>query len=427
MAERILYLDLVGGAAGDMLLAALLDAGADFEAVRRAIDALGLDGVELVRADVHPAGLRALQLDVMVRGRLADSETPEGAPMAVVDHPHPHPHYPTSGGHHRPWTTIRDLLDRAELAEPVRRRAQETFRRLAEAEGEAHGLPAEEVVFHEVGADDALVDIVGTAAAVHALGVDRVVASPFPLGRGLGRGAHGPFPVPAPATLALLRGAPTEETALAGETVTPTGAALVQTFADAYGPLPGLAALEAIGVGAGHKRWPDRPNVVRALLGRGSGALPARAPDAVVVSANLDDMSPEHLEPLGDRLRAAGALDVWATPAVFKKGRAGVVVSALGPAAEEPALAQVFFRDSPTLGVRIQPVERRRIPRRIEVVTTRFGPLRVKVAERPDGTFAVKPEHDDVRRAADAARATLRSVEESCLEAWRSRERGEGG
>ncbi|MEO1231299.1 MAG: LarC family nickel insertion protein [Myxococcota bacterium] len=465
---RVLYLDLVGGVAGDMLLAALIDLGASLDAVRAALVAVGLDDVEIVEREVHPCGLRARQLDVLVGGALADSTTVEGTPsvrttdeswrqsrphdpssgMGEPPHPqapgdghdpahghdHTHAHGPAHGHHHahdhdlahghhhahgrghRPWRVIRERLEAAPLDPRVRSLAQDAFRRLASAEASAHGLDMEEVEFHEVGSDDAIADILGIAVAFVELGFERVVASPFPLGRGLSRGSHGPLPIPGPATLHLLEGAPTVETSLLSETVTPTGAALVRTLADGFGPIPSLR-LERVGVGAGHKSWPDRPNVVRALAGRAEAALPEPDVDAVVVETNLDDMSPEHLGPLYDALFAAGALDVWATPAVFKKGRGGWTVSALVPGAEEGSVSRALFRHSPTLGVRIRPVARRRLERSIETVETPFGKIRLKRSVRPDAPDYFKPEHDDVRAAAERAGVPLRVVEQAALRA----------
>lgn len=417
MTERILYLDLVGGVAGDMLLASLLDLGAPFDAVRAALDALGLEDVTVEQSEVHPAGLRARQVDVLVGGRLADSTTVEGTPTIRTEdeawtstQAHGQDHHHARGRGHRPWRVVRERLAASGLAPRVKGFAQDAFRRLAEAESLAHGIPLDEVEFHEVGSDDAIADIVGTAVAFDSLGVARVVASPFPLGRGLSRGAHGPLPVPGPATLHLLAGAPTVETSLTSETVTPTGAALVRMLASGFGPFPAMT-IERVGVGAGHKRWPDRPNVVRAILGHVSPALPELEADALLIETNIDDMSPEHFEHLYERLYEAGALDVWTTSALFKKGRPGWVLSILAPVAEEAALSQVVFQNTPSLGVRVQPTQRRRMPRTMETIDTTFGPIRVKRSPRPDEPDRVKPEYEDVVRAARAAKVSLREVE----------------
>ncbi len=453
---RVLHLDLVGGAAGDMLLAALLDLGASRAAVDAAIAALGLEGVELSTVEVHPAGLRALRVDVTVRGRPADEvdaparpARPGHAPRAPhlegLDHPSPRalgplalsappglritgparpapaPRLGLDGGHapghvHRPYAAVRALLLAAALEPRVRALALAVFERLAGAEGAAHGVPVEEVTFHEVGADDALVDVVGTAAALVSLGVDEVVVSPVPLGRGLTRGAHGPIPLPGPATLHLLRGAPLEATALEGETVTPTGAAILAAVATRFGPVPSMV-LERVGVGAGHRSWPDRPNVVRALLGAGRGLAVEEVAEDCVVEANLDDMHPEHAAALEAALFAAGAVDVWRTPIAMKKGRLGVTVSALARRAALDAVTDAFLVHSTTLGVRVTEVARRRAAREVREVETPHGRVRVKVSPRPSGPPLVAPEHDDCARLAAAAGLPVRAVHEAALRA----------
>ena len=420
MSRRVLYLDAVGGAAGDMLLASLLDLGVSLDPVRRALDALRLPGVELEVFEVERHGLRARQLDVRVNGVLADSTTPEGTPgirMPRADALHAHGH--------RPWLHIRGLLEGADLPERAKGIALDAFRRLAEAESAAHGVPLEQVEFHEVGSNDAIADIVGTAVAIGELDVGCVLTSPLPLGRALIRGAHGPLPIPGPATLHLLKGAELVETSLDSETVTPTGAALIMTLSDGFGPIPSMS-LEGIGIGAGHKHWPDRPNVLRALLGRTQSELPPRGAGDLHMETNLDDMSPEHLDPLFEALFEAGAIDVWATPAIFKKGRMGAVVGILAPAEKEPVVTRALFRHSPTLGVRMCPVDRRRLPRVMERVETPYGPIRVKRSPRPDAPDHLKPEHDDVRAAARRAAVPLRTVEDAALYAARRRSSSDG-
>lgn len=429
---RVLYLDLVGGVAGDMLMAALLDAGASFEAVQAAVNALGLEGIELRLNEVSPAGLRALQLDVMVGGVLADSvPVPGGHDHLVLDahdHDHGHPHDHGHGhdhshdhdhGHHhghRPYREVRDLIQGAALAARVKDRAQDTFRRLAEAEALAHGLALEDVVFHEVGADDAIVDIVGVCAAIESLQLARIVVSPPPLGRGLTRGGHGPIPLPGPATLHLLKGVPTAQTALVGETVTPTGAALITALADAFGDAPSMI-LESVGVGAGHKTWPDRPNVVRALVGRAVADSATASMEDCVIEANLDDLSPELLSDLEAALFAAGALDVWMTPIHMKKGRPGITVSALARRTLQAVLTEAFMNHSSTLGVRVLQVGRLRADRRMQTVQTPYGEVRVKRAPRSLGSDLVAPEHDDCARLAAAAAVPVRVVYEAALKA----------
>jgi len=308
------------------------------------------------------------------------------------------------------------LIRDAAISDGARQIALDAFYKLAEAEAKAHGVDVEEVVFHEVGADDAITDVVGVAIAIESLAIDEVVVSPVPVARGLTRGSHGPIPHPAPAMLHILTGAPLAETNLSGEMVTPTGAALIAAIADRFGPMPSMT-LERVGVGAGHKSWPDRPNVVRAMIGHRSDLGATSTADEVVIEANIDDMNPEHFGGLERALFDAGAVDVWSQPIRMKKGRHGIEVSALSRRAIVQSIARAFFDHSTTLGVRVREVERLRIERRMETVQTRFGAVRVKVALRPSGTHAV-PEHEDCERLAREANVPIRLVYESALEGY---------
>ena len=461
--RRILYLDLVGGAAGDMLMAAMVDAGAPLDLIRSHVARLGLDDVRIDLSEGQSAGLRVKRIDVMVRGSLADGGGIEGHPRDLEmphlhphehghggehshghggEHQHSHEHQPSHGGEHshghgdehrhghgdehrhdhgpvRPYSVVRALLERAGLPDRVAARAQDVFRRLAEAESIAHGVPLDEVHFHEVGADDALTDIVGVATAVEALEVDEIIVSPIPLAGGLARGSHGPIPLPPPAVLHVLHGAKTYGVPLFGESVTPTGASLIASLADRYGPIPPMI-LERVGTGAGHREWPDRPNIVRAIVGRSDAPLLAADDMDAIVETNLDDMSPELFGDLERALFAAGAIDVWSTSAQMKKGRAGRVVSALIRRSHVEAIAGVFIEYSTSLGVRIHSVSRRRCERKTEKVSTPYGELTIKVARRAKGPPLVTPEYEDCRRRAEIHGVPLRVVYEAALEAaWR--------
>jgi len=246
-----------------------------------------------------------------------------------------------------------------------------------------------------------------------------VVVSPIPMGRGLTNGAHGPIPLPGPATLALLLGAPLATTELEGETVTPTGAALIANAADRYGAIPSMT-LERIGVGGGHRTWPDRPNIVRALIGVPAPSTTS-SDDDVVIEANLDDMSPEHVAALTEHVRATGAHDVWTTPIQMKKGRAGVTVSALARRDQTDAVVQAFLTHSTTIGVRKNPVTRIRAERRVLRVETEYGPIQVKVSPRPQGPDLIKPEHDDCARLAAEHAQPLRVIVDAALRAYAAR------
>ncbi|MGI8593614.1 MAG: nickel pincer cofactor biosynthesis protein LarC [Solirubrobacteraceae bacterium] len=389
--SRLLYLDCVGGIAGDMLLAALLDVGADPDAVRAGLAGLGIDGLEL-------AVDRAHRHDI-------------AASTAVVRAP--------AGQPHRRWGTIRAQLDGARLPERARARAQDAFLRLANAEGAVHGVDPDEVEFHEVGATDALGEVCGVALALEELDVDRVTCSPLPVPRGLVDAHHGRLPLPAPATLELLEGAPLYGVEVDAELVTPTGAALVAALAEGYGALPPMT-LEAVGYGAGARDLAPLPNVVRVIMGEGgsaeaAGAAEGRPAEAVVapvslIEANLDDLVPELVPDAAGACFAAGAVDVWTTPAQMKHGRPGFVLSALARPGEEAAVAQAVLRETSTLGVRIAHLRRWELEREWRTVDVDGEPVRVKVSRLDGRVVNLAPEHADCEQAARRAGATVKTV-----------------
>jgi len=386
MPGRLLYVDCVAGVAGDMLLGALIDAGADADGVRAGLGGLAVDGLRLELSRTQRHGIAAARLEVI-------------AP--VEDAP-------------RRWLQVRELIDTAGLPERARARAQETFRRLAEAEGAVHDVAPEDVHFHELGALDALADVCGVALALEDLGVERLVCSPLPAPRGFVDAAHGRLPLPAPATLELLKGAPLHGVDVSAELVTPTGAALVASLAEGYGPLPPMQ-LEAVGYGAGSGELAERPNLVRVLVGEWLGD---RA-DAVVslIETNLDDMAPELVPDAADAAFAAGALDVWTTPVQMKKGRPGLVISALArPEAERP-VADAILRTTTALGLRIAHLERVELERDFEVVRVHGEPVRVKVGRLGGELLNLAPEHDDCMRVALGSGRTVKSVWAAALAA----------
>jgi pyridinium-3,5-bisthiocarboxylic acid mononucleotide nickel chelatase len=388
---RVAYIDCVGGVAGDMLLAALLDAGADDDAVRSGLGGLGVEGlaVEVGRTARH--GIAAARVAV------------RGAP----------------GQPHRHWGSIREQIAAAGLPAGAAARAQETFRRLAEVEGAVHGIPPEQVHFHEVGAVDAIGEVCGVALALESLGVDRVVCSPLPVARGLVAADHGRLPLPAPATLELLKGAPIYGVAAGGqsgtdgagepghELVTPTGAALVAALAEGFGPPPAMT-LAAAGYGAGARDTPERPNVVRVLLGETAAAGETRP--VSLIEANLDDLLPELAPDAAAACFAAGALDVWTTPAQMKHGRPGFTLSALARPGEESAVAGAMLRETSTLGVRIARLERLELERESRTVEVGGEPVRVKIGRLDGRVVNLAPEHADCERAARAAGAPVKVV-----------------
>ncbi len=364
---KLLYLDCFAGAAGDMLLGALLDLGTDAALISGLPARLGLSGA---RVEITPVIRGAIQ------ARLVQV-------TAAADQPHRH------------WDEIDALLAAADLPPAVKDKSRRVFRRLAEAEGQVHGIAPEQVHFHEVGAVDALIDIVGVCMLLDHLGVTRVVCSPLPLGRGTVQCAHGMLPLPAPATVALLAGAPVYAHPIEGETVTPTGAALVSTLAATFGPLPAMV-LERVGYGAGTRHDPAAPpNVVRALLGADT-ALPETAETTYVIEANIDDMNPEYYEPLAKRLEEAGALDVTLVPCVMKRGRPGVLLNVVCPQSRLEAAIEAVFVHSTTLGLRYYSTQRAACERRIETIETPHGKVRVKHAYYQGRLVHSKPEYADL-------------------------------
>lgn len=391
---RVAYFDLVGGAAGDMLTAALVDAGCPVDGLRSGLQGLAVEPFELVVSRKRQTWLDACHVDVRV-------EPGRDAP-------------------HRHLDDVVAILEGADLPPRALARARRTFELLAEAEGKVHGVPASEVHFHEVGALDAIVDVAAVCLALELLGVDRVESSPLPLGRGQVRAEHGLLPLPAPAVLRLVeaRGAMVEGRETTRELVTPTGAALLCALAERFGPLPALT-VERVGYGSGTRvaAPTELPNVTRVVLGQTAGSSsPAQTPnDVVVLEANLDNATPEHVAYLAERLLAAGALDVFCTGVTMKKGRPGVVVTTLAAPATAGPLEDVLFAESPTLGVRRRLEARTTLAREVVSVTTEHGPVRVKLAARPDGRTTAAPEHEDVARLARERGRPLREVYESAL------------
>lgn len=363
-----------------MLLAALLDAGADVDAVRRNLGGLGVDGLELAVGRTQRHGI--------------------GAVTAAIRAPGEQPR--------RRWASIRSQLDEARLPERARARAQEAFRRLARAEGAVHGVDPDEVHFHEVGAVDALGEVCGVVLALEELGVERVTCSPLPAPRGLVDAAHGRLPLPAPAALELLVGAPLYGVDVDAELVTPTGAALVAALAEGYGPLPAMT-LGAVGYGAGARDLASLPNVVRVFMGEGRPVGAAVAPVSLV-EANLDDLLPELLPDAAGACFAAGAVDVWTTPAHMKHGRPGFVLSALARPGEEAAVAEAVLRETSSLGVRIAHLERWELAREWRTVDVDGEPVRVKVGRLDGRVVNLAPEHADCEQAARRAGAPVKTV-----------------
>ncbi|MGD9903720.1 MAG: nickel pincer cofactor biosynthesis protein LarC [Vicinamibacterales bacterium] len=395
----VVYFDCFAGAAGDMILGALLDAGVPFEALQRALGSLALDGCELrvdrvVRGGVTAAKFRVHQL--------------AGAGGSAGPAAHPHRHL----------QDIRTAIGGSALSAAGKARATHLFQRLAEAEAAIHGMPVEHVHLHEVGALDSIADIVGAVFALEWLGADRIVVSPINVGSGTVRTAHGVLPVPAPATLRLLGDAPVYSSGIAAELLTPTGALLLTDYATAFGPLPAMR-VERVGYGAGDRDLPDTPNVLRVVVGTAAEAaddLPAMR--VAVMACEIDDMNPQIFGALMDRLLAAGALEVFYQPVQMKKNRPGTLMTVVCRPADRRRLADLVFLETTTLGVRYHEMDRECLDRAIVTVTTPWGEVRVKVARRGDAVLNAQPEFDDVARLAAAHGVPIKEVHSQATRAW---------
>ena len=364
------WLDCSAGISGDMVLGALVDAGVALTVLQEAVDAVGVEPVTLTARDTTRGGIGCCKVDV-----------------AVSD--------PAAG---RSWSDVRDLLERAELAAEVRARALDVFARLATAEAAVHRVPVDDVHFHEVGALDAVADVVGSAAGLCALGLSAVTASPVTVGSGTTRGAHGPLPVPPPAVLALLQGAPVQAGPVAKEMTTPTGAALLASVVTSYGPLPPMVLLRS-GSGAGGRDPQEVANVLRLVLGEPVGAGTG---DAVVLETNVDDLDPRLWPGVLQGLLDAGASDAWLTPILMKKGRPAHTLSVLCDAASAPVLRERVFRETSTLGLREARVGKSVLERQERTVDVDGRRVRVKLGLLGGEVVNAMPEWEDVAAAAAA-------------------------
>jgi len=385
---RIGYFDCFSGAAGDMILGALIAAGLDADELRAELGKLNLGGYQLKVRQVRKRGIAATKLDV----ELAAQQS------------------------HRHLGQITDIINAAALSETIKQLAGKIFTRLAEAEAKVHATTIEQVHFHEVGAVDAIVDIVGAAIGIKRLGLDRIVCSPIPTGSGTVTCAHGVMPVPAPAVAKLLVGVPLAACDEAGELTTPTGAAILTTVAEGYGPLPSMR-IGRCGYGAGDREGTYRPNVLRLIVGEAieSGAL---GDEVVCLEANLDDATGEQIGYACERLFEAGALDVYTTPIMMKKGRPGVLLSVLCPFEKEADCRRIMFSQTTTFGLRRRLCTRRKLERRIVAVATRFGQIHVKLGLYDGDVVQASAEYDDCARAARAHGVALRDVMDAALAAW---------
>jgi hypothetical protein len=421
---KVLYFDCFAGAAGDMVLGALIDAGVKLENVRRALGSLAIAPANVWTERVIRAGISATKF--CVRG--------EHAPLDHAHdhdrhHSHEHDQGPQHGhGHvrtyeheeryhhvHRTLADINRLIDGSALSQSGKDRAKDLFARLGEVEAAIHGTSLELVHLHEVGALDSIIDIVGTVYAMESLGADRVVASPLNVGSGSVHSAHGVYPVPAPATTRLLENVPIYVGPQKVEMVTPTGALLVTGYAQEFGPVPPMR-ISQIGYGAGHRDFPDTPNVLRVLIGESDAA--AASHSVVVIEAEIDDMNPQIFGVLMDRLLAEGALDVFYTPIQMKKNRPGTLLSVIATPEAREALTSTIFTETTTIGVRYREMMRECLDRRTVTVTTSVGDVRIKVAARNGQILNASPEFEDCVRLAAEHDLPAKNVQAMAMKAW---------
>ncbi len=464
--RTICYVDMVGGAAGDMLVAAFLDAGVDRAELERALRTVVPDGWTLAPKRVVKRGIAATYAGLIVPGEDGDDlhhHYPKTPPHSHGDHDHRHAHgdHDHSHGDHdhahgdhdhahddhghgeghphghgdrghshaddhehggtRHLADVLAIVERSGLTTRQRERASAIYRRLAEAEARVHGTTADAIHFHEIGQLDAILDVAASCVALDLLGIDELRCSPFPIGNGSIRMQHGLYPNPPPATAELMRGWPTRTVDVDGELVTTTAAAVLTTLATP-GPRPHLV-IDRIGYGAGRSDF-SVPNVTRVLIGTAApsertatGGAP-EGDDVVVIEANIDDMSPQHFELALERLFAAGARDAWLTPIQMKKGRPALTLSALAAPADERAVARTMLAETTTIGVRVRTERRYVLPRALALVDTPYGPVRVKRTDLGERT-RVQPEYDDLVRIArerELPLAEVARVVQTCAE-----------
>jgi uncharacterized protein (TIGR00299 family) protein len=378
---RTLYFDCFSGVSGDMILGALVDLGLEPDFLIDQLSLLGVEGFQLEFEKVDRSGI--------------------GASRVLVKTEEHH--------HHRHLSNILKIIDNSRLEKGVKERAGKIFTRLAEAEAKVHRVPIERIHFHEVGALDAIVDVVGACIGFDRLGVERFFSSPLNVGSGMVEMAHGRFPIPPPAVAELLRGAPIYSNEVTGELVTPTGAAVVSTLAQEFGSVPAIR-IEATGYGAGYRDYPRFPNVLRLMLGKMDEDRPNEAERVVLLETNVDDMSPQIAGFVMDRALQLGALDCYFTPVQMKKNRPGLLISVICRPADSKSLTEMLISETTTLGVRFQEVNRSAMQREVVQVETVFGEIDVKVARYGDSIVKVMPEFEHCREAAVRHNVALREV-----------------
>jgi len=405
---RIAYLDCFSGISGDMFLGALVGAGVPAEMLKKTVMALNV-GARLEISRVSRCGISATKVDVFVHG---EKDLPREVHLKKKRKVH------NSHAPRRSLSEIRQIIQQASISASAKDTAIRIFEALGAAEAKVHNCSIDEIHFHEVGAVDAMVDIVCAAVGAEALGVDEIVASPLNVGGGTIKCAHGILPVPAPATVELLKGAPVYSSGVQAELVTPTGAAIVKTLASRFAPFPAMR-IERSGYGAGTREFPELPNVLRLTVGEAqAGIAPGISQETItVLEANLDDLSPQIFGYVIEQLFEHGALDAFGIPVQMKKNRPGTLLAVLCRPEDASKLTQMIFRETTTLGIRQRQQQRQILERRWEGVHTPWGPVRVKIARMNGAVTSCTPEYDDCRRIAVEHAVPLKSVIQAAMQA----------
>lgn len=423
---KTLYLDCFAGISGDMTIGALLDLGLDFDYLKSELTKLGVTGYELSLTRVDRSGIQAAKFDVVMKAASQASHSHHhhhhhhSHKHSHDEETHSHPHTSHEDAHHhdhRSLSTIKHLIESASLSAQVKQNALAIFQRIGEAEAKIHGVDIETVHFHEVGALDSIVDIVGTCIGLEALGIEQIISSPLHVGFGTFTCAHGTYPIPGPAATEILRGLPVYAKDIEGELVTPTGAAIAATLAQAFTKLPAMR-IAKVGYGAGTRTYAKFPNVLRAVLGELE--VEDMTSDTIsVIEANLDDLSPQVFGHLMEQAFAAGALDLFYTPVQMKKNRPGVLLTLLCAPKSREQMMELVFRETTTLGIRYRDERRVILQREFVTVETAFGPINIKVARNQKGeVMNASPEFEDCHSAALQQRVAVRDVQLAAMNAY---------
>ncbi|MGB9597376.1 MAG: nickel pincer cofactor biosynthesis protein LarC, partial [Candidatus Poribacteria bacterium] len=393
--KKIAYFDCFSGISGDMTLGVLIDLGLKPEILKDELSKLNLDGYEIKFNKVQKHGISATKVDI-----------------ELDDHNHHHEHDHHHGRH---LSDIIKLISESQLNDDIKTTAKKIFTKLGEAEAKVHNVDIEKIHFHEVGAVDSILDIVGSAIGINVLGIDKIFSSPLPLGQGFAKSSHGVIPIPAPATVELLKGIPAKPTEIYGELVTPTGAAILSTLAESFGPIPDMV-IENIGYGAGTKDFAEQPNLLRVIVGTSKNIYEN---DTVsIIETNIDDMSPQIYDLLMDKLFSIGAFDVFLTPIIMKKNRPAIKLTVLVENTKLQKAYECILSETTTMGVRIYEANRKKLSRQMSEIETEYGKVNVKLGKIGNDIIKIIPEYEDCKRLAQKNNVPIMKIHQAVLNAF---------